>query len=95
MRQAAEAKIETNNIPKMIELAAPEFGLTKHESEGILNHLIREGDLSLYGFSNAVTRFAQDVESYDRSTELESIGYDILTMPAKIWKNLQKVDDAA
>lgn len=91
MRTAAETKITTNNIPKMVELAAPEFGFSKKESEGILDHLIREGDLTLYGFSNAVTRYAQDVESYDRSTELESIGYDVLTMPARTWKNLQEV----
>lgn len=91
MRTAAEAKITSTNIPKMVELAAPEFGFSKKESEGILDHLIREGDLTLYGFSNAVTRYAQDVESYDRSTELESIGYDVLTMPARTWKNLQEV----
>lgn len=90
MHQATEAKITTDNIPEMVKLAAPDFGITKNESEGILNHLIREGDLTLYGLSNAVTRYAQDVKSYDRSTELESIGYDILTMPAKKWKMLQE-----
>ena len=89
MRTAAEAKITTNNIPKMVELAAPDFGISKKEGEGILDYLIREGDLSLYGFANAVTRYAQDVESYDRSTELEAIGYNILTMPGRTWNNLQ------
>ena len=95
MRQAAEVKIETNNIPKMVELARPEFGFTQKEGEGILDHLIRGGDLSMYGFANAVTRYAQDVHSYDRSTELEEIGYNILTMPSRTWRNLQKTDDAA
>jgi len=90
MRAATEAKIETKKIPEMVQLAAPEFGFTKKEGEGILDHLIREGDLTLYGFSNAVTRYAQDVKSYDRSTELEEIGYQILTMPSRTWKNLQK-----
>lgn len=90
MHSAAEVKIEAPNIPKMVELAAPEFGFTKKESEGILNHLIHEGDLTLYGLSNAVTRFAQDVTNYDRSTELESIGYNILTMPTRTWKRLQE-----
>lgn len=90
MRTAAEVKIETKQIPQMIQLAAPEFGFTQTEGEGILDHLIREGDLTLYGLSNAVTRYAQDVPSYDRSTELEEIGYQILTMPSRTWKNLQK-----
>ena len=76
----------------MVQLAAPTFGFSKHEGEGILDHLIRGGDLSLYGFSNAVTRYAQDVTSYDRSTELEEIGYNILNMPSRTWNALQEVE---
>ena len=41
--------------------------------------------------ANAVTRFAQDVESYDRSTELESVGYDILGMSPTKWNRLNAV----
>ena len=92
MRTATEAKIETSHIPEMVQLAAPTFGFTLKESEGILDHLIRGGDLTMYGLSNAVTRYAQDVKSYDRSTELESIGYDILTMTPRQWKTLNGVE---
>lgn len=92
MKEAAETKIETTHIPEMVELASSEFGYTKKEGEGILDYLIRGGDLTLYGLSNAVTRYAQDVDSYDRSTELEAIGYDILTMPGKTWRNLNKAE---
>jgi hypothetical protein len=92
MREASEVKITTEHIPEMVQLAATEFGMTKHEGEGILNHLIREGDLSLYGLSNAVTRYAQDVGSYDRSTELEAIGYNIMTMPQRKWIMLNNVE---
>lgn len=90
MREAQGAKITTNDIPGFVELAVTDrrFGLTKAESEGVLNHLIVDGDLSLFGLSNAVTRYSQDVKSYDRATELESIGYDILGMPASMWKSL-------
>lgn len=95
MRAATEVPITTTHIPEMVQLAAPEFGFTKHEGEGILDHLIRGGDLSLYGFSNAVTRYAQDVGSYDRSTELEAIGYDILNMNPRLWKRLQEAEAAA
>lgn len=92
MKTAAEVKIETRHIPEMVQLAAPTFGFTLKESEGILDHLIRGGDLTMYGLSNAVTRYAQDVHSYDRSTELESIGYDILTMTPRQWKTLNDVE---
>ena len=49
-------------------------------------YLIHGGNLSLYGLSNAVTRFSQDVSNYDRASELESSGYDVLSMSAKKWK---------
>ena len=91
MRAAREAKITTNDIPQMIELAASDYGLTKKESGGILDHLIRDGEFSLYGLANAVTRTAQDVESYDRSTAMESIGYSILGMSREKWNRLNAV----
>lgn len=88
MRQAKEAEITTHNIPAMVELAGTDFGYTKQEGAGILDYLIKGGDLTLYGMANAVTRAAQDVESYDRSTAMEKIGYDILSMPARKWNKL-------
>lgn len=89
MRNAKGIKIETPNIPQFVELVGTETKLyTQKEGEGILNHLIRGGDFTMYGMSNAVTRYAQDVESYDRSTELESIGYSILGLSADKWAKL-------
>lgn len=91
MRDARSAAITTNNIPRMVELTATDYGMTKKESGGILDHLIRGGDFTLYGLANAVTRTAQDVESYDRSTEMESIGYSILGMSRSRWNQLNAV----
>ena len=91
MRQAKDAKIVTSNIPQMVELAGTDFGFSKQEGTSILDYLIRGGDLTLYGMANAVTRAAQDVESYDRSTAMEAIGYDILGMSAAKWNRLNAV----
>lgn len=91
MRQAKEAKIVTTDIPQMIELASSDYGFSKKEGSGILDHLIRDGELSLYGLANAVTRAAQDVPSYDRSTDMESIGYTILGMSRERWNRLNAV----
>jgi len=95
MRQAKGAAITTSNIPAMVELAGTDFGYSKQEGQGILDYLIRGGDLSLYGFANSVTRFAQDVQSYDRSTALESVGYTILGMSARQWNKLNATEVAA
>lgn len=96
MQEAKQAKITSTNIPEMVELAASDFGFTKNEGTGILSHLIRGGDFSLYGLANSITRYSQDVDSYDRATDLESIGYDVMSMSRKDWKNLNaKADEAA
>ena len=95
MREAKEAKITSTDIPQMVELAAADYGLNKAEGSGVIDHLIRGGDLSLYGLSNAITRAAQDVESYDRSTEMESIGYTVLGMSRSDWQRLNAAVVAA
>ena len=89
LRDAKEAPILPAAAPKVVELAAKEFNIRQNESEGILGHLIAGGDLSLYGLANAVTRHAQDVQSYDRSTELEATGYKIITMQPSLLKRWQ------
>lgn len=95
MRDAKDAKITTSDIPAMVELAATDYGMTKPEGASVLDHLIRDGELSLYGLANAVTRAAQDVESYDRSTAMESIGYTILGMSRSQWNKLNNAERRA
>ena len=90
MRTAKEAKITAPDIPTMVELASADYGLSQRESGSILDHLIRGGELNLYGLANAVTRAAQDVDSYDRSTAMESIGYTMLSMSRSQWDRLQR-----
>jgi hypothetical protein len=52
-------------------------------SSGILASLIRGGDLTQWGLVNAVTQTAHEVVTdYDRSTELEKIGGELLTWSA-------------
>ncbi len=88
MREATDAKLNAATVPQVVELTAKEYGFTEDEGKGILGHLISGGDLSLYGLANAVTRHAQDVESYDRSTDLEAAGYRIITMAPAFWRQL-------
>ena len=87
MREAAAIPMNTADVPGVVKLASRQFGLTDSEGEGILQHLIEGHDLSLYGLSNAVTRYSQDVSSYDRASDLEIIGYNILAMPRSVWSH--------
>ncbi len=90
MQNATQARINTRDIPAVVKLASKEFKLYDNEIDGVLNHLIEGRDLTLYGLANAVTRQSQDVENYDRATNLESIGYDMLTMPRQQWNRLNQ-----
>ncbi|WP_148509866.1 DUF932 domain-containing protein [Hungatella hathewayi] len=95
MQEAREARMNTADIPGIVKLASREFHITDEESTGVLQHLIEGNDLTLYGLSNAVTRHSQDVESYDRATELESIGYTILSMQPTVWNRINQMAMAA
>ena len=86
----AAAQMDTRDVPAVVKLASKEFHITDSESTGVLQRLIESNDLTLYGLSNAVTRHSQDVESYDRASELESIGYSILTMPPRQWSRINR-----
>jgi len=61
-----------------IELVTKKYAFNEFEKDNVLAHLIKGGDLTSWGLGNAVTRMAQDVNSYDRSTDLESIGFQIM-----------------
>lgn len=87
LRASTEAPI-TGRVQEVVELTGKNYDLSIGEQDSILNYLIRGGDLSLYGLSNAITRTSQDVESYDRATALEGIGWQVATMPEKQWKEI-------
>lgn len=88
MREAKGVPITGKSLTGVIELTGKEYGFNKAENEGVLTSLIRNNDMTLYGLSNAVTEYSQQVESYDRATELESIGFDILTMASALWNRI-------
>lgn len=90
MQQASEAKMKSRAVPKVVELATKEYKFTQDEGKGILGHLIEGKDFTLYGLANAVTRLSQDVDSYDRATELEAAGWKVMNMPTNLWNYMNK-----
>lgn len=90
MREATEAKI-TGRVQEVVELSANKWSLSQAEADNVLQHLIQGSDLSLFGLSSAVTRAAQDVESYERSTEMEALGWNILNVSRHEWNDLNEL----
>ena len=87
LQDSTQARI-TGRVQDVIELTGKAYDLNQGEQDSILNYLIAGGDLSLYGLSNAITRASQDVESYDRATSLEGIGWQVATMPETQWREI-------
>jgi hypothetical protein len=90
LREAVGVSISAP-VADVVELTGRQYGFTKEENDGILQHLILGGDLSLYGLSNAVTRTANDAETYDRATALETAGWQIVTMENRVWRELNGI----
>jgi len=91
MREAAGIKIDCDPV-KVVERVASTYALTEGERGGVLNHLISDGDLSKYGLVNAITRTSQDVESYDRATELERLGGQVLELAPQDWNKIASLN---
>lgn len=87
MRAATGDKL-SGDPAKAVEVLAKKLDLRDSERGGVLRHLIEGGDISRYGMLNAVTRYSQDVDSYDRATELEAAGAQVLYMPTREWQQV-------
>lgn len=86
-REASTLMIEADPV-KVVEVVAKRLTLNKTEETSVLQHLIRGGDLSMWGLVNAITRTAEDADDYDRSNDLEVMGGRVMALPAKDWKSL-------
>lgn len=94
MRETTTQQI-TGNPVAAVEVLATRFTLNEVEKGSVLNHLIRGGDLSRFGMLNAVTRAAQDVPDYDRATEFERFGGEVLELPANDWRVIAEATKVA
>jgi hypothetical protein len=71
-----------------VEVTAERFRLNDTERKSVLRHLTTGGALTRWGLINALTRTAEDVESYDRATELERCGGQVIELPRRDWERI-------
>jgi hypothetical protein len=74
------------DVPAAVEVLAKTLSLRQDEKSLVLRHLIEGGEFSRFGLMNAVTRTAEDVESYDRATELEALGGAVVDLSSQDWQ---------
>lgn len=83
------------SVEKVVEVVAKHFGINDGERDSVLRHLIQGGDLSQYGLYSAVTRAAEDLGEYERSSEFERIGGRIIELPKHDWQRLNVAKELA
>ncbi len=90
--QTATEGPQIEEVVPAVEKLAKAFTFSEKESNGVLEHLIKGGDMSKWGAVNAVTSLANDVDSYDRAVELQEVGGKLLDLPTTQW---QRITEAA
>lgn len=87
--QASGDRIEPEKAVEVVERVGRKFSLAEGERKGVLAALIRDADLSRYGLHAAITRYSQDnAVDYDRATELERLGGDVIELQPGQWREL-------
>lgn len=85
--ETAKERIKADPVG-VIEVVGKKLGINEGERKGILAALIEGGDLTRYGVHAAITRYSQDVENYDRATELEKAGAKVIELPRSEWRQM-------
>lgn len=87
LRDSRSQPIE-GRLADVVEVTAKRFTFREDEKDGLLRFLAEGGDFTRYGLANAVTRLSQDAADYDRATELERVGGQIIELPRADWQAL-------
>lgn len=86
--QAAQGSEITGSVEAATTVVAKRYGLNETERSAVLRNLITGGDISQYGLAQAVTAVANTHPSYDRATEIEAIGGQVIVLPQHDWKEI-------
>lgn len=97
LRGAAEEVIDADPVG-VVEVTAKRFRLNDPEKNSVLRHFLGghngQQEFTRYGLMQAVTRASQDVEDYDRASELEQLGGQIIELAPSQWKTIAEARGA-
>ena len=71
-----------------IESVGKKFSLSESEVKQAKRSLLEDGDYSRWGFANAITNIAHKSEDYDRATDLQELGGNIINLNPREWKRV-------
>lgn len=85
LRETTEIKVK--NPQRVINNVVEHYRLSEEQKENILIAFGMESEYDKYSIANAVTRAAQNEESWEKSLELERIGGRLITLSNDEFKN--------
>lgn len=84
VQEMMEAKgMEIDSIPKAVEVVQKRMSFSDAETESVLNMMLKGGDSSVFGMSQAITAAAQLVSDGDRQQEMEMAASKVNASPAQ------------
>lgn len=78
------------DLDEVIDVTRSTFKMTENEAKLVKRHLIEGADLSRYGLFNAITRTAEDLPDYDRASDFERLGGDVIELSPNEWKRISE-----
>lgn len=95
IRKAAGVEIKSKDLPTVVEVAVEQLALPPATSNSILAALARQGDLTKWGLSSAITEVAGEIADYETATQLERAGGAVLALPAPRWNAIAEAEKKA
>jgi hypothetical protein len=85
---AKQDALPAANVEPTIDEVAAKFTFTQDERNMVMARLIQGGELTRHGLAQAITRTSADIDDYDRATDLERAGGQIIELGRDDWKKL-------
>jgi hypothetical protein len=82
---------KVEDVVQTVSFTSKRFGFNEVEGKLVLDEMVKGGDLSRFGLFNAVTAASAKLEDYDRASEFERVGGQIVELPQSEWRELVAV----
>lgn len=84
---------KAEDVEATMEKLTSRFAFNDSERDAVLKHWLNDGDgINRFGVLNAVTRTAEDLPNYDRATEFERMGGELLNLSGTEWGRLSSAN---
>lgn len=92
LKAANKVKVTKTNTEKLFEKIAKRYGLSEQEQSAALFNFETDNVRTAWGLANAITKIANNTQSYERATYLENAGGQLMSLPERDWERLVELN---